>query len=434
MGAAAEPTLVLRAGRDRSVRRRHPWIFAGAVSEVAGEPAPGDVVAVRSAEGELLARASYEPGGGILARIWTFGDAHGEVAAVDEELVAGRLEAAVAARRPLEARTDAARWVHAESDLLPGLVVDRYGPVAVCHFTSAGAGARRAEVARWLAARPEIATVVERTDRTGRRRAQRAPRPSTCWPGSGRAVRWPSARPPPRPPPRTAPAGGPAVGVRGRRRHRPEDRLLPRPARQPPARGRGWPTVAAVLDLFGYTGGFSVAAAWAGAAAVTTVDSSGPALAAGGGEPGSQRPARGPPGAGRRLHRPPGPPGRGRGVRPDHRGPTEARPRRGRRPPGDAGLQGPELAGVPPPGARRTAAHVLLLGRVPSAELFQKVVFGAALDARVDLQMVGRLGQPADHPVLLSVPETEYLKGSLSPGRLIRRLALAQRASGPRSS
>ena len=295
------------------------------------------VVAVRSAEGELLARASYEPGGGILARVWTFGDADGEVAAVDEELVAGRLEAAVAARRPLEARTDAARWVHAESDLLPGLVVDRYGPVAVCHFTSAGAGARRAEVARWLAARPEIATVVERTDRTGRRRA--AGTPSLQRAGRGVGGRSGGHR---RGRPRGCrrerrPRAAPAVDVRGRRRHRPEDRLLPRPARQPPARGRGGrrsPRAGSVRLHGRVLGGGRLGRCDCGDHRRLLR----PRAGAGRGEPGSQRPARGPPGAGRRLHGPAGPPGRGRGVRPDHRGPTEARPRRGRR---CAGRRGP---------------------------------------------------------------------------------------------
>ena len=109
-GAHAEPTLVLRAGRDRSLRRRHPWIFAGAVADVAGAPEPGDVVAVRSATGELLARASFEPGSGILARVWAFGDPDGAVPAVDDELVVGapRGGGDAPARRSTPARTRSA--------------------------------------------------------------------------------------------------------------------------------------------------------------------------------------------------------------------------------------------------------------------------------------------------------------------------------------
>ena len=111
-GAHAEPTLVLRAGRDRSLRRRHPWIFAGAVADVAGAPEPGDVVAVRSATGELLARASFEPGSGILARVWAFGDPDGAVPAVDDELVTG-------APRGGGARPRAARRPHGRGPLGP---------------------------------------------------------------------------------------------------------------------------------------------------------------------------------------------------------------------------------------------------------------------------------------------------------------------------
>lgn len=422
MAKPAEPTLVLRPGRERSLRRRHPWIFAGAVAEVTGAPDAGDVVAVRSAGGELLGRASFEPGGGILARVWTFPDADGAVPPVDDELVVARLEAAVAARAPLDARTDAVRWVHAESDLLPGLVVDRYGALAVCHVTCAGAAAHRDAAARWLAGRPEIAAVVERTDRAGRRRPSGTP-----------ALRVLAGDPPdgpvaiheavPATPPGPAPPDpGDRSGGSGRSDGR-SDRwtfdvdvatgqktgfyLDQRDSRQVVA---GFAAGRRVLDLFGYTGGFSVAAAWGGATTVTTVDSSAPALALAA----ANLAANGLPPA--EL------------VTADVF--TDLRSRR------DAGetydlivVDPPKLAHAEAEVRRATRAYkdlnwlacrllapggVLLTfscsGAVDAA-LFQKVVFGAALDARVDLQLIGRLGQPADHPVLLSVPETEYLKG-----------------------
>ena len=385
MGGHAEPTLVLRAGRDRSLRRRHPWIFAGAVADVVGAPEPGDVVAVRSATGELLARASFEPGSGILARVWAFGDPDGAVPAVDDELVAARLEAAVGARAPLDARTDAVRWVHAESDLLPGLVVDRYGPVAVCHMTCAGAGAHRDLVARWLAARPEIDAVVERTDRAGRRRPTGTPALRVLggeW--SGGPVTIHEAVPPGAPPDRDRGdrwtfevdvATGQKTGFY----------LDQRDSRRLVATVAGGRRV---LDLFGYTGGFAVAAAWGGAAEVTTVDSSAPALALAA----ANLAANGLPPA--RL------------VAADVF--TDLRARR------DAGetydlivVDPPKLAHAEAEVRRATRAYKdlnwlacrllapggLLLtfscsGAVDPG-LFQKVVFGAALDARVDRARAG---------------------------------------------
>src|SRR5688500_10301176 len=128
-------TLVLHPGRDRSVRRRHPWLLSGAIARVDGDPGPGDLVAVRSAEGEVLAHGHYEPGSQIRVRLLAF-----RKEAEEEGALAGRVAAAVARRAadPLLAGTDAVRLVNTEGDGLPGLVVDRYADVLVVRPSTSG--------------------------------------------------------------------------------------------------------------------------------------------------------------------------------------------------------------------------------------------------------------------------------------------------------
>ena len=111
-----EPSLLLAPGRERSVERRHPWVFAGAVGRVEGAPEPGDTVAVRRRDGRFLAWAAYSPASQIVARVWTWD----EDEVVDEAFFASRVARAAAARVDLVERTDAVRVVFAESDGLPG--------------------------------------------------------------------------------------------------------------------------------------------------------------------------------------------------------------------------------------------------------------------------------------------------------------------------
>jgi 23S rRNA (cytosine1962-C5)-methyltransferase len=396
----AEPTLVLRSGRDRSLGRRHPWIFAGSVDRLQGAAEPGDTVVVRSTDGTFLCRAAYNPASSIVARAWTFEERE----LVDETLVLGRLEAAVAARADLDLdeRTDAQRWVFADSDRLPGLVVDRYGPAAVCQFHTPGADRWRQAIVAWLAARPGMEAVLDRSDPSTRRREGLGPSPGGCLAGDlpdGPLRVWEAVRP------AHDARWWFTVDVAGG--HKTGWYLDQRDSRQvvaAAARGRR------VLDVFAYTGGFSVAAAWGGAADVTTVDSSVAALRL----------------AATNLAANGLPPGRL--VQAD-----AFRDLRARR---DAGerydlvvLDPPKLAPREADVPRASRAYkdlnwlaCRLLDRggllvtfscssAVSAELFQKIVFGAALDAGVDLQLVGRLGQPCDHPVLLSIPESEYLTG-----------------------
>lgn len=127
----------LERGREKSVRRRHPWIYDGAIARIEGEPGSGETVEIRSADGQRLGRGAYSPHSQLRVRVWNFEPDEG----VDEAFFRRRLERALAARRNLLNREDltACRLVHGESDGLPGVVVDRYGGFLVCQFLTAGA-------------------------------------------------------------------------------------------------------------------------------------------------------------------------------------------------------------------------------------------------------------------------------------------------------
>ena len=129
------PRLILRAGRDKSVRHRHPWIFSGAIERVDGHPASGDTVAVVARDGAFLAWAAYCLDSQITARAWSF-DA-GDV--IDEAFLRARLKASIERRGALRLGSDALRLVHGESDGLPGLIVERYADTLVVQILSAGA-------------------------------------------------------------------------------------------------------------------------------------------------------------------------------------------------------------------------------------------------------------------------------------------------------
>src|SRR5450432_3977658 len=129
-----EACLTLKAGKEKSLLRRHPWVYSLAIANVAGQPEPGETVLVRSHDGRFLGRAAYSPASTIRARIWSFDEAQ----PVDEALIAARIGAAVAARAPLAARSDAIRLVFGEADQLPGLIADRYGSQLVVQLLSVG--------------------------------------------------------------------------------------------------------------------------------------------------------------------------------------------------------------------------------------------------------------------------------------------------------
>jgi 23S rRNA (cytosine1962-C5)-methyltransferase len=385
--------VVLQSGRDRSLRRRHPWVLSGAVARVEGteDASPAGLARVRSAEGEVLGYGDHSPASKIRVRMLTFGKD-----APPEDWLETRVTQALARRAadPLLRGTDALRLVNAEGDALPGLVVDRYRDTVVVKLTSAGMAARRERLSHALHGSSRAEAGFERADSAAARREGFAGRQGPLW---------------------GAPPDAP-LEIRERERDYAVDvvdgqktgfYLDQREARdlvQQLAAGRR------VLDLFAYTGGFSVAAARGGASHVTLVESSSAALAL----------------AERNLSACPEQPEREL-VRADAF-------RFLRSAAGEYDL----LVVDPPPLARqkrdvpraaRAYKDALLhaLGRAaPGArllafacshhvgpELFRKIVFGAALDARRELRVLGVLGQPADHPVSIDHPEGAYLTGLL---------------------
>ncbi len=153
--------LTLKPGREKSLLRRHPWVFASALQTADKTPASGSTVDLLAPNGQFLARASYSPLSQIRARVWTFNDEP-----VDREFFRKRIQAAISLRRTLqvEGQSDAVRLIHGESDGLPGFVVDRYGDVLVLQSTTAGSEFWKDTVADLLVEETGISTIYERSD------------------------------------------------------------------------------------------------------------------------------------------------------------------------------------------------------------------------------------------------------------------------------
>ncbi|MEO7839014.1 MAG: class I SAM-dependent methyltransferase, partial [Anaerolineales bacterium] len=156
------PALILKQGREKSLLRRHPWIFSGAIQHV-DEPSPasGATVDLLSFNKQFLARASYSPNSQIRARVWTFED---EV--VDKEFFREGIQKALVTRQKLnvESQSDSYRLIYAESDHIPGLIVDRYGDVLVVQCLTAGAEYWKETFADLLLEETGLATIYERSD------------------------------------------------------------------------------------------------------------------------------------------------------------------------------------------------------------------------------------------------------------------------------
>ena len=388
--------LSLKKGRDKSLRRRHPWIFSGAVDKVVGKPGPGDSVAVRDASGKFVATAAYSPHSQIRARVWTFD----ENEAVDAAFFRARLQRALALREALPAsrRTNALRLVHGESDGLPGLIVDRYADVLVAQFLAAGVERWREPILDLLAELTACEAIFERSDAEVRKLENLAPRVGFAR-GNRNASRCPIVEHGLNF--RVDVAQGQKTGFfLDQRENRQRVREL--------AAGRE------VLDGFCYTGGFSVAALAGGATHVTAIESSAPALevardnlAANPLDPAKVSFLEGDVFAELRTLR-------DRGARfhmvvldPPKFAPTAAQARNAARAYKDINLLALKL--LAPGGLLATFS---CSGGV-SSELFQSIVAGAALDAGADARIIERFGAAADHPVALEFPEGEYLKGLL---------------------
>jgi len=170
-------TVTLRPGRDASLLRRHPWVFSGAIASIDGSAEPGDTVDVCSADGRFVGRGAWSPSSQIRIRMWTF-DADEEVG---PDLLRARIERALACRLPASEEPAGRRLVHAESDGLPGVIVDRYGDFLVCQLLSVGAERWREEIVDALRETVAPAGIWERSDAEVRSKESLPERTGLLW-------------------------------------------------------------------------------------------------------------------------------------------------------------------------------------------------------------------------------------------------------------
>jgi 23S rRNA (cytosine1962-C5)-methyltransferase len=386
--ATDSAVLMLKPGKEKSLKRQHPWIFSGAIASVRGNPASGATVRVHAANGDFLAHAAYSPQSQIRARAWNFDEAK----PVNESSIRASVNAAV---RKRDARASALRLIHGEADGFAGLVVDRYENTAVMQVASAGGEAWREVIADALLTHgidhvyersdAEVRTLEGFTPRVGVMRGS-APDPRLIITEQGRQFHVDIAH-------------GHKTGFY---LDQADNRSVAG------ARAQG----AEVLNCFCYTGGFSVAALKGGARHVLSIDSAGPALElaranlslngidaarAEWWEADVFKALRDLRNAGRMFDMVI--------LDPPKFAPTPASVERAARAYKDINLLGLKLTR---PGG--TLLTFSCSGGV-SVDLFQKIVAGAAADAAIAARIDGRLSAGADHPVLLSFPEGEYLKG-----------------------
>jgi 23S rRNA (cytosine1962-C5)-methyltransferase len=388
--------LVLKKGREKSLKRRHPWIFSGAVDKVDGKAAAGDALDVLDATRKWVARAAYSPRSQIRARVWTFDPKED----VDAAFFRRRIEKALAVREALPAakHANALRLVHGESDGLPGLVVDRYADVLVAQFLAAGVERWRDPILDLLSEISGCEAIFERSDAEVRKLEGLEPRVGFAR-GNRNAARCPIIE------------YGLNFRVDVEQGQKTGFFLDQRENRQ---RVRALAAGREVLDGFCYTGGFSIAALAGGAKRVTAIESSAAAL-----EVAKENLAANPLDPSRvdfqqgdvfdKLRKL-----RDRNAKfdlvvldPPKFAPTAAQVKKAARAYKDINLWALKLLAP-----RGLLATFSCSGGV-SAELFQSIVAGAALDAGADAKIVERFTAAADHPVALEFPEAEYLKGLL---------------------
>jgi len=385
-------TVRLREGKERSLLRRHPWVFAGSVDKGGGDS--GETVRVQAADGRFLAWAAFSPRSQIRLRAWSFDEAE----RIDAGFLARRIAAAVALRARLPIASDGVRLVHGEADGLPGLIVDRYADVLCVQFLSAGAEHWKGAIADALAAATGCARLYERSDSGVRKLEGLAP--TTGWlrgDGKTEVAIWEHAW---------------QLTLDVTEGHKTGFYLDQRDNRARFAQWVGQFGLQRVLNCYCYTGGFTLAALAGGAQQVTSVDSSAPAL---------ER-------ARAHVHR--------NGFDAARAAFVDADVNAFLRTQLDAGTSFDAIV-LDPPKFAPTAAHAdraaraykdinrlalkllapggLLLtfscsGGV-GAELFHKIVAGAGIDAGVDGALIARLEAACDHPTTLFFPEGEYLKG-----------------------
>jgi 23S rRNA (cytosine1962-C5)-methyltransferase len=396
------PQVQLKPQREVAVQRRHPWIFSGAVDRVSGRPGLGDLVSVHDSDGDFLAWGHYSPESQIRVRLISWSPRSDPTS---KDFWRARLEAAITGRRPLlaDGDTNACRLVNAESDGIPGLIVDKYTDTLVVQYLSAGVEARRElfnSLLMWLL-KPR--SLFERSDVDVREKE-----------GLPARVGLVEGEEPPEYV--EIQENNLSFAVDVRQGHKTGFYLDQRENRArlyvETARRATLQEAPRVLNAFAYTGAFGIYALTAGAASVTNVDSSADVL-----KLGWTNRARN---------------GFAHADVEDVEGDAfeVLRAMREQERHFDIAVLDPPKFAHSKRDVQRAARgykdinmqalHLLddngLLftfscSGVVSADLFQKIVFSAALDAGRRAQIVGRLTQSNDHPVSLMFPEGQYLSG-----------------------
>ena len=389
-------TIRLRDGKERSLQRRHPWVFEGSVAR--GGADAGETVRVESHAGQFLAWGAFSPQSMFRVRAWSFV----ETERIDAAFFESRLRRAIALRGRLGIASDAMRLVHGEADGLPGLIVDRYGDVLCAQFLSAGAERWREVIADALCKITGLHQVYERSDASVR--ALEGLVPHTGWLRGGVAGQTATEL--------AITEHGWTLGVDLAQGHKTGYYLDQRENRRRFAELVRQLGCRSVLNCFCYTGGFSVAALAGGAQQVVSVDSSAPALALArenirrnGFDDAACEFAdadvnhwlREALAAGRSFD--------AIVLDPPKFAPTAAHAERAARAYKDINRLALKL--LAPGGLLLTFS---CSGGI-SADLFHKIVAGAGNDAGVDGYIHERMGGAPDHPMTIQFPEGEYLKG-----------------------
>ena len=385
-------TIRLKEGKERSLLRRHPWIFDGAIARGGGDA--GETVRVESDAGAFLGWAAFSPSSKIRARVWSFDEAQ----RIDASFFVARIARAIEARGRFDIKSDGLRLVHGESDGLPGLVVDRYADTLVAQFSSCGAERWKSEITSALLAQTGLARLYERSDASVRS-LEGLPEVTGWLSGSGctgitiKELDWKL---------RLDVAAGHKTGFY----------LDQRDSRKKFADYARRLQFQRVLNCYSYTGGFTVAALSGGAAHVTSIDSSAPAIelaianvALNGFDAGRTTMLDADVNTSLRQYVKEGRTFDAIVLDPPKFAPTAAHAERAARAYKD--INRLALMLLEPGGVLFTYS---CSGGV-SADLFHKIVASAGSDAGVDAFISERLGGAPDHPMTVAFPEGEYLKG-----------------------
>ncbi len=391
-------TIRLREGKEKSLLRRHPWVFESAIARGGGDA--GETVRVEAADGRFLAWAAYSPASRIRARAWSFDEGQ----RIDAAFLRERLAQAIAARARFDIQSDSLRLVHGEADGLPGLVVDRYGDTLVAQFGAAGAERWKQPLADALLALTGLSRLYERSDASVRG-LEGLPE-ATGWLRGGGATEL------------TIAEHGWRLTLDVASGHKTGYYLDQRDSRQLFADTVARLGCRRVLNCYSYTGGFTVAAlagmrsAGVGDGQVTSVDSSGPALARvqahvalNGFAPERSTCLDADVNATLRRFREEGRRFDAIVLDPPKFAPTVTHAERAARAYKD--INRLALGLLEPGGVLFT--YSCSGGIAP--DLFHKIVAGAGIDAGVDGYIVQRTGAAPDHPMTIQFPEGEYLKG-----------------------